>query len=382
MFRMRSWPIALCLTVGCQSGPAASSVPVPRTVARVTLQIGQVDGEGPDVFGRIGGLLADADGRIIVADYQASEVRVFTADGEHSFSFGREGSGPGEMAEPCCMAFSPDGHLWLRDGGNHRYSGYRLRDTTAEFVEQREMAHADANYWAQLSFGSDGTLIDVGHRVAVDGEFQLARLFLTPDGREVPPEVAPTPAPSEIGLHSMKRETEGGQFWSFVSQPFGPRQVVAHGPNGVWAHGISSDYAISLITSSSTIEVARPGAGPTLSQREREAAAQAFERQLQGTGSRISDLPFGIPVHKPAVRSLFFDSTGHLWVERSVPDGESRVADVWSLNGELVGEVEWPADVSLGLPGWVGHNSALGIRTDALGVQYVVRIEFEDFSTK
>lgn len=42
-----------------------------------------VDGEGPEVFGLIGGLDVTADGRIVVLHYQAQELRVFAPDGWH-----------------------------------------------------------------------------------------------------------------------------------------------------------------------------------------------------------------------------------------------------------------------------------------------------------
>ena len=51
----------------------------------------------------------------------------------------------------------------------------------------------------------------------------------------------------------------------------------------------------------------------------------------------------------------------------------------WDLNyilGELVGERTWPHDVSLAFPAWIGQDRALGLATDTLGVQQVVRIQF------
>ncbi len=368
--------LACTLVLGCQSESADPVVAVPRTVARVTLQLGSIEEAGPTLFGRIGGLLADPGKRIFIADYQASEIRVFSVNGDHSFSFGGDGSGPGEIREPCCLAWGPDGRLWVRDGSNHRYSAYRIDERAAEFVEQRKMAHSDVNFWAPLSFMKDGTLVDVGHRVSETGNLELVRFFLAPDGRKVQPELVPTLDPSEIGQYSVMRNTERGQDRWFMNQPFGPRQVVAHGPEGSWSHGVSSDYALTLITPAATIEIVRDLVGPQLSAREETLATERLEAQLQVTGVRRNDLPFGIPVRKTPIREIFYDTEGMLWVERNVPDGQPRVADVWSTTGQLKKEIEWPSDISLTLPGWVGSSSALGLRTDSLGVQYVVRIEY------
>ena len=65
-----------------------------------------------------------------------------------------------------------------------------------------------------------------------------------------------------------------------------------------------------------------------------------------------------------------------LWVELSRADGEPRTAEVWDGDGELIHVVDWPRDITLANPDWVGSNSALGIRRDSLGVENVVRLSF------
>jgi hypothetical protein len=60
------------------------------------LRIGD-GGAAPYQFGAIGGAALLPDGRIAVADRQASEVRVFDRDGAHVQTFGRPGEGPGEF---------------------------------------------------------------------------------------------------------------------------------------------------------------------------------------------------------------------------------------------------------------------------------------------
>lgn len=360
-------------SLGCGSETRIPDQAVPTTTARVTLQIGSLEGDGPSVFGRIGGLLEDEGGRIFVLDYQASDIRVFMPTGEHRFTFGREGSGPGEMLNPCCMAWDPTGRLWVRDGNNHRYSAYTVEADAAQFVEQREMAHSDINFWAPVTFRDNRTLIDVGHRSGGSGDLELARFFITSEGLEGPPEVAPSYEPSELGQHSVMRSPSVRMY---LHQPFGPRELVAHGPAGAWAYGLSSDYDLTAQTSLGPVPISRPVVGPPLSERERVAAGEQMDSQANRAGLRARDLPFNIPDRKTPVRAIFYDSSGNLWVERQVPDGEPRVADVWTPDGELTREIRWPADVNLNLPGWVGSTSALGIRTDPLGVQYVVRIEF------
>jgi len=117
--------VATLLFAACGAGPDAGSggataAAIDELAATITLEIGEVEGEEAYLFGQVSGLALDAEGRIYVADRQASEVRVFTPDGAHLFTFGRAGSGPGEMRAPCCLAFDRAGLLWLRDAGNAR----------------------------------------------------------------------------------------------------------------------------------------------------------------------------------------------------------------------------------------------------------------------
>jgi hypothetical protein len=71
-----------------------------------------------------------------------------------------------------------------------------------------------------------------------------------------------------------------------------------------------------------------------------------------------------------------FDQESRLWILLSVPDGEPAHALVHGLDGQLLGERTWPSEVDLGFPAWIEEDHALGIATDSLGVQRVVRLRF------
>lgn len=61
------------------------------------LRIGAVEGDLNYVFGRIGGIGVDSDGRIMVLDGQAQHIQVYTSDGVYEQTIGRRGDGPGEL---------------------------------------------------------------------------------------------------------------------------------------------------------------------------------------------------------------------------------------------------------------------------------------------
>lgn len=105
--------------------------PAPTWVIEEELRIGTVDEPGPMSFGWLRGLVVTADGRIVVLDAQAKELRVFGPGGKHLATYGREGGGPGEFLGPNGLKMGPDGRLWVPDPDNLRMS---IFDVDAGFV--------------------------------------------------------------------------------------------------------------------------------------------------------------------------------------------------------------------------------------------------------
>lgn len=82
---------------------------VAQVPVSIESRIGSLDGDTPDVFGNVKDLALDAAERIYVLDDHNHEVRVFSATGEHQFSFGRKGKGPGEFDFPVSIGVADDG---------------------------------------------------------------------------------------------------------------------------------------------------------------------------------------------------------------------------------------------------------------------------------
>ncbi len=62
------------------------------------VRVGVREGDDRYQMGGVSGLVVLSDGRIVIADAMARNVRFFTPDGEHLVTVGRRGSGPGEFA--------------------------------------------------------------------------------------------------------------------------------------------------------------------------------------------------------------------------------------------------------------------------------------------
>lgn len=109
------------------------------------LRIGRaVDGQrdSPDVFGSIVALAIDDAGRIYVADYQSSDIRVFDATGSPIRRIGRKGEGPGEFQFLAGIAWQRQaGILWAMDPVRHRLIAFDSTGTL--LVENR---HGDYTF--------------------------------------------------------------------------------------------------------------------------------------------------------------------------------------------------------------------------------------------
>jgi hypothetical protein len=96
------------------------------------LRLGSEVGGSPEFFGQINSLHLDPNGNLWVADIMSSELRVFAVpSGEHLFTVGRRGEGPGEFVMPMPIGFDEDG-AWVWDRQLGRLTVFTL---DGEFVE-------------------------------------------------------------------------------------------------------------------------------------------------------------------------------------------------------------------------------------------------------
>lgn len=368
---------ALLVLAGCAADEAPPETGSVSQVWEADLRIGAADGEGEDVFGRLAGVTLHADGRIIVVDRAVDEVRVFGPDGEFRYRIGRNGGGPGEFGGACCPAIDASGRLWIRDGGNARYQAFVLGDTAATLDSIVRMQHGDVNRWAGITFDSQGRLIDIGVRPAPDGEPRLARMHLGADGEvalTVPVHAAPE---DSTGVHRVPIQRGELTGTAYLHPPLGPRELVAYGPDGTFAYALSSRPVITWFAQDGTVlrEIrSLPASGPPLDAQDRAAAEAAIEADMRRTGLARGAIPFGVPDRHPPLEDLFFDRAGRLWIELSTNRAAPRTAHVYDRGGNRVRTVSWPRDVQL-RNGAVQDTVAVGIASDSLGVQSVVRLK-------
>lgn len=330
------------------------------------LRLGSADGAGPDVFAFPAALEADAQGRLYVLDAQAAQVRVFGPDGTHVRSLGRQGQGPGELAQPVGFALAPDGAVWVVDPRNRRYTVW---DSTGAL---RESVRRDNDFimvpWPGR-FDRQGRLWDVGPG---SGKAGSAPTLLRRDDAESAAAAIPLPSVSPEQF-SITR----GPVSSSVPVPFSPRLQWALDAEGhVWS-GVTGSYRlVNWQPGGDTLRIVERAAAPVpVSDAERDS----LPAQLKGFTDQGGKIDLSrVPRNKPAFSSLFTDDRGWVWVRPSVPAGASGTAlDVFDPEGRYHGRVTIPIVVMEGMPLIVRGDRVYAVTLSDEGVPQVVRYRLQ-----
>lgn len=94
-----------------------------------------VPGNGPDTFDGPKAVAIANNGDIFVADGGRGSARIvkFDKTGKFLMTWGRQGSAPGDMSTPHCLAFDSQGRLFVGDRGNNRV---QIFDQQGRFIAQ------------------------------------------------------------------------------------------------------------------------------------------------------------------------------------------------------------------------------------------------------
>lgn len=319
---------------------------------------------GPDEFGMVRSIVADAGGAIYVADVQANEIRVFGADGAHLRTIGRSGDGPGEFNALYALAWIGDtlaafdprnGRIgFLSPAGDWLGSTLYLPLTADPMTVRFHAASVDEAYIIGYLRREDGSRM-IFNRVTGSG---------IADTLVPPPLTGFGPSPVIVCPHP-----DGGI--SFFTTPFAPRHVTTPAPGGVLATAWSADYRVALVTEAGdTVRVIERDYRPyPLMDEEWEAGTADYRRfREEMPGVRCEPPGLSRPDAKPAIRHLFFDAEGRLWVERYADDGFAY--DIFDRDGRFLGTVDVP-DRDERFPPYARSGWLYQVETDEFGVQQV-----------
>ena len=323
--------------VALAAGPHRSVAQVgqPRPAAEVglsvepLLSIGLVEGANEYLFAGINGGALLADGSVVVSDRAHFRIQKFGPDGEHLWSRGREGEGPGEFeyvqVAPGCVSterivvydiwtarisvFSGDGEL--SDDYPFLFNGLPLRRFSCA---------------PNGRLGFAGSSVGMGETGAEPGE--IFRELLSLGSAELGDTVAATlreRIPSSEMRYLGPGDAMPGNIWSHDA-------VFAAADQGVW-FGTGEDYEIELVGwTGETIRRIR-WEGPNLNvtpediNRYRDSLEESY-RQGGGADWRArfqrrweweSEI---VPDVFPAYQGLIMGDDGVLWVHDYLRPGE------------------------------------------------------------
>jgi hypothetical protein len=321
-------------------------------------------------FGRIGAAALLNDGRFIVVDQQPAEARVFDRRGEHVFSFARSGAGPGEVRRPCCAALGPGDTLWLRDTGNRRYVSFWFDGDKGVAGRVVRMRHTASSLGVAPTFTPAGDLIDVGQQSGgPDAPFTIVRNVLR--GDELVSSTSITREPVSSGA-AVRR----GATTHYFYPAYAPQNVIAHGPDGVWAEARTDKYDIVVhnISGDTITRITRNRTGPRVSALEADSVRRNLDEQARAARVPVGDIRVRVPRRKPPLRDLYFDRVGRLWVHEYT-NADHHLARIYDRSGNELFAVRWPVGVNL-RRGMIGQNLAIGIQIDSLGMETPVLVRF------
>lgn len=104
---------------------------------------GEMDG---DPFRKPTDLAVASTGDLFISDgYENARVHKYSARGQHLFSWGEWGSGPGQFELAHCVRVDRQDRVWVCDRTNNRI---QIFDTEGEFLEERTgLLHPDTIYF-------------------------------------------------------------------------------------------------------------------------------------------------------------------------------------------------------------------------------------------
>jgi len=331
----------------------------------------QFDGVAP------GSLAGNASGDLFVIDGTGLRVLGYDRDGEFIGSWGREGSGPGEMQSPAGLGIGSADTLWVVDGSNQRIT----------LLPREAEAEPTSIPFPPGSGMMGGRVVPVA-----DGAYGVFSMFFFRPGDDTGPPPRPLVRIDRDGTASdtvweapapkfdQVEVTSGNRVMVMMAQQsFAPAFRWDRFSDGRFALSDGPEYDIRIVGPDG-IERFRIRRGPPARavtpedeeferDRLREASTEGdFPGAEQMMEKRLEALTFAEVV--PRITGLLIDDRDRLWVGVSVDrPGETDRIDVYTADGKLLGEIRAPEffpDVAYG-DGLLGRLTA-----DDLDVQQIV----------
>lgn len=354
----------------------------------IDARFGESTGNDTTMLGNVIALATGADSRIYATDRQPVVIRVFDRTLRPIALWGRVGSGPGELRAPDggLVAFA-DGRVVVRDPGNARA---QLFDPSGRSAGEWRVI--DAGLRTRDNFARQGDTVLSRIVITADGPIDAwtyGFVRIAPDGV-----VRDTVAFPTSSLPNARLVARQGNNTAELPLPFAPRSLWAWHPAGGFAVARGDRYAITWPTAAGFIRVERSVVAEPVTNAEAAQERAYVTKGMQWLDPSWTWTGPDVPRMKPVISALFTGSDGTVWAlregaaeQRADPDYAAddpfsverrlqsrRSFDVFAADGTLLGSLDVPAAMQL-LPAPIFHAAAIvALTLDADGVPRLVRL--------
>lgn len=318
-------------------------------------------------FGAVTDLDVTSDGRIVVADREAHNVKILRPDGTLIDTLGRQGEGPGEFQMLRSIQAARGDSLYVFDPQRSRLTVF---EPESPYEVGRILTFSQEEGFVTEAGVLDDHLVGAyGSRVTPEGGLSRP----TPYVWRLVSETG-TPEDSLILARRGQRvisELENNMF-RIYTLPFRRTTAVALGQDGRLYHGWTDSLHIEARTPNGSSDVvASVSASPVpIGDTERDSVLARFGED------RPPVLQTAMPETKPAFYDLVVADDGRLWVQRPAPNLEAEERPWWVLDPEAqtISEVHLPRDLEIEV---VQDGFAYGTTTTDMGAPAIVRYRVE-----
>lgn len=335
------------------------------------LTIGE-DGTPQGEFLRIGGVIRTTTGNIVVANTSSNELRVFSPTGKFIKTYGRTGSGPGELERMMWIGRGGD-TVHVFDPRNRRISTFGV---TSGFLKSRSVPAGlpDRTSYPQARFSNGDYLVQpigsttLSHRDGVYTDSIQAGVLVA--ARDTITFFGPFPHLTYLAFNptnSERAQSVGVYRFGGIAQ----WQVWG---NLIWvAHSGSNEFVLydKAGKKVNTINLPWPAREFDKSAFEKVAKrelADVPQAQRDGyTGALLSTKY--LPKYEPTFKQFKVAADGLLWIERYHLDPAAPgECVVMNRSGVVIARLTIPGNFE---PREIGSDYVLGIRKDGDGLETV-----------
>jgi hypothetical protein len=350
------------------------------------LKIGTLEGDPDYMFGQVGFLTVDSDGRIYVLDAQAQQIKVYAADGVYEQTIGRRGGGPGELRGATFVLMAAGDTLVVPDLNNFRINRYAPDGASLGSSPIDLQAHGVPLVFAGTP---SGVLVRQEREFAFPGQPEIenpqdAIVTFAADGT-VLDTLLTFPAGETIRLGGS-----GGPEFNF----FSPEPTWAVSADLKLYYAVNDDYRIGVYNADGELErvIEMPFERQLVAERDKEALMTFLEQAWTDAGvppEAIAQLTSRVSFGEfyPAFASMRAGPEGTIWVQHAqapselsdeeyeaynpLEDAGGPDWDVFDGAGRYLGVVTLPARFA---PRLILGDKIYGVWRDELDVQYVMRM--------